>query len=50
MLVPRDVDFKGYKRKRSEIAYFGGKQEIMHFRRFIVDFFVITPNWIVKFL
>ena len=23
---------------------FGGKQEIMHFRRFIVDFSVITPN------
>ena len=21
----------------------------MHFRRFIVDFSVITPNWIVKF-
>ena len=52
MLVPRDDDLKSYKQIRSKIAVsanFGGKQEIMHFRRFIVDFSVITPNWIVKF-
>ena len=52
MLVPRDVDFKSYKRKRSKIvvsANFGGYTwEILNFRRFIVDISVITPNWIVK--
>ena len=35
----------------SEIAVSAnfGKQEIMHFRCFIVDFSVMTPNWRVKF-
>ena len=46
MLVPRDVDFKSDKRKRSEIAVVTRNNA---FRRFNVDFSVITPNSIVRF-